>query len=85
MDVGGGYGRLSVVLRSYADRVTLADPSYRQLEVAERYLEQHPAIETRLTDAAHLDFAAASVDLAVMVRVLHHLPDPEQELPRSPG
>jgi ubiquinone/menaquinone biosynthesis C-methylase UbiE len=80
VDVGGGYGRLSVVLGRYADRVTLADPSYRQLEVAERYLERHPAIETRLTDAAHLDFGAASVDLAVMVRVLHHLPDPEQEL-----
>ena len=80
VDVGGGYGRLSVVLRRYADRVTLADPSYRQLEVAARYLERHPPIETRLTDAAHLDFAPASVDLAVMVRVLHHLPDPQQEL-----
>lgn len=80
VDVGGGYGRLSIVLRDYADRVTLADPSYRQLEVAERYLEAHPAIETRLTDAAHLDFEPASVDLAVMVRVLHHLPDPSREL-----
>lgn len=80
VDVGGGYGRLSAVLRDYADRVTLADPSYRQLEVAERYLDQDPAIDTRLTDAAHLDFADASVDLAVMVRVLHHLPDPAREL-----
>jgi ubiquinone/menaquinone biosynthesis C-methylase UbiE len=80
VDVGGGYGRLSVVLRDYADRVTLADPSSRQLEVAARYLEQHTAIETRLCDAAHLDFDPASVDLAVMVRVLHHLPDPAPEL-----
>lgn len=80
VDVGGGYGRLSVVLRDYADQVTLTDPSYRQLEVAKRYLEKHSAIETRLTDAAHLDFGPASVDLAVMVRVLHHLPDPAQEL-----
>ena len=80
VDVGGGYGRLSAVLRDYADRVTLADPSYRQLEVAERYLDQDPAIDTQLTDAAHLDFATASVDLAVMVRVLHHLPDPVREL-----
>ena len=80
VDVGGGYGRLSVVLRDYADRVTLADPSSRQLEVAARYLEQHTAIETLLCDAAHLDFEPASVDLAVMVRVLHHLPDPAPEL-----
>jgi ubiquinone/menaquinone biosynthesis C-methylase UbiE len=49
VDVGGGYGRLSVVLRRYADRVTLADPSSRQLEVAERYLDRDAAIETRLT------------------------------------
>ena len=80
VDVGGGYGRLSVVLRDYADRVTLADPSSRQLQVAAQYLERRTAIETRLCDAAHLDFDPASVDLAVMVRVLHHLPDPAREL-----
>ena len=80
VDVGGGYGRLSVVLRDYAGRVTLADPSSRQLEVAARYLQRHTAIETRLCDAAHLEFAPASVDLAIMVRVLHHLPDPAREL-----
>jgi SAM-dependent methyltransferase len=80
VDVGGGYGRLSVTLSECADRVTLTDPSYRQLEVAERYLDGHPTIDKRLTDAAQLDFADASVDLAVMVRVLHHLPDPVPEL-----
>jgi ubiquinone/menaquinone biosynthesis C-methylase UbiE len=80
VDVGGGYGRLSVVLRDHASRVTLADPSSRQLEVAARYLQRHTAIETRLCDAAHLDFDPASVDLAIMVRVLHHLPDPAREL-----
>jgi SAM-dependent methyltransferase len=41
VDVGGGYGRLSAVLSEHADRVTLTDPSYRQLEVAEGYLEGH--------------------------------------------
>ncbi len=80
VDVGGGYGRLSAVLSEYADQVTLTDPSQRQLEVAGGYLERHPSIERRRMDAAHLDFADASVDLAVMVRVLHHLPDPQREL-----
>jgi SAM-dependent methyltransferase len=80
VDVGGGYGRLTVVLQNYADRVSLVDPSNRQLRAAERYLESYPAVDKRLIDAAHLDFEDASVDLAVMVRVLHHLPHPVNEL-----
>ena len=80
VDVGGGYGRLTVVLHDYADRVTLADPSHRQLQAADRYLESYPAVNKRLIDTAHWDFEDSSVDLAVMVRVLHHLPHPVNEL-----
>jgi SAM-dependent methyltransferase len=80
VDVGGGFGRLTVVLHDYADRVTLADPSHRQLRFAERYLQRYPAVDKRLIDAAHWDFEDASVDLAVMVRVLHHVPHPVNEL-----
>ena len=80
VDVGGGYGRLSVVLSEFADTVTLVDSSSRQLELAGKFLAGHPRIGKRLMDAAHLDFADASVDLVAMVRVLHHLPDPAAEL-----
>jgi SAM-dependent methyltransferase len=80
VDVGGGYGRISVTLRRYAEQVTVAEPSIRQLELAEQYLQGHPGIETRLMDAAHLDFEDASVDLAVMIRLLRHLPDPADAL-----
>jgi SAM-dependent methyltransferase len=80
VDVGGGYGRLSVVVKEFAERVTLAEPSASQLEVAADYLAQHPGIDRQLTDAASLDFPDASVDLVVMVRVMHHLPDPCAEL-----
>ncbi len=80
IDVGGGYGRLTVVLPDYSDRVTLVDPSHRQLHAAKRYLKSYPAVDRRLMDAAHLDFEDASVDLVVMVRVLHHLPHPAHEL-----
>src|SRR5215472_3441831 len=34
VDVGGGYGRLSVVLSEFADKVTLVDPSAQQLELS---------------------------------------------------
>lgn len=80
LDVGGGFGRLSKVLCDYANKVTLADPSLRQLELARQYMAGRGQAELRLMDAAHLDLGDASVDLAVMVRVLHHIPFPASEL-----
>jgi len=80
VDVGGGFGRLSVVLCDYASKVTLVDSSSQQLELADTFLAGHPGVDKRLMDAAKLDFADESVDLVAMVRVLHHLPDPAAEL-----
>ncbi|TWP51593.1 class I SAM-dependent methyltransferase [Lentzea tibetensis] len=77
VDVGGGYGRLSVLLHRYADRVTLAEPSRRQLDIA---ADVHPELETVQAQAADLPFADGSVDLVTMIRVMHHLPDPTAEL-----
>jgi ubiquinone/menaquinone biosynthesis C-methylase UbiE len=79
VDIGGGFGRISVILGDYADRVTLADPSSQQLELSERIFPGHSFIQRKLMDAAHLDFADASVDLVTLIRVLHHLPDPGPE------
>lgn len=79
VDIGGGYGRLSVVLANYADSVTLAVPSEKQLRLAERNLSGHPKITRRRMRADNLELANGSVDLAVMIRVLHHLPDPSAE------
>jgi SAM-dependent methyltransferase len=80
VDVGGGYGRLSVVLAEFAAKVTLVDSSSQQLELAEEFLAGNPAVDKRLMDAAKLAFPDQSVDLVAMVRVLHHLPDPTREL-----
>ncbi len=38
VDVGGGYGRLSIVLADYARRVTLVDSSQQQLDLASTFL-----------------------------------------------
>ena len=63
VDVGGGYGRLSVVLADYADKVTLTDPSSQQLDLARTFLAPHPSIESRRMSAARLEFPEASTDL----------------------
>jgi ubiquinone/menaquinone biosynthesis C-methylase UbiE len=76
VDIGGGYGRLSVVLRDYADKVTLAEPSQQQLDISKDFLKGKPKVEAKLAQAEKLPFDDASVDLAMIVRVIHHLPNP---------
>src|SRR5690242_20108837 len=80
VDVGGGYGRLSVVLSEFADKVTLVDPSAQQLELSWQILPEGSAVDRQLMDAANLEFPDHSADLVTLIRVLHHLPDPAAEL-----
>lgn len=79
VDVGGGYGRLSLFLTKFADSVILAEPSQQQLDIAKTYLKNAKNVERKLLQAADLKMPAASVDLVLVVRVLHHLPDPKPE------
>jgi ubiquinone/menaquinone biosynthesis C-methylase UbiE len=76
VDVGGGYGRLSVVLRQFAEKVTLAEPSKQQLDIAEEFLKGKPKVHPVLAQAEKLPFEDESFDLAMVVRVIHHLPNP---------
>jgi len=78
-DIGGGYGRLAVILTKYATRVTLVDPSTQQLSLSQQVFPGRP-FECQLADAARLPFPDGSIDLALLVRVLHHLPEPGPEL-----
>jgi ubiquinone/menaquinone biosynthesis C-methylase UbiE len=80
VDIGGGYGRLCVFLEKYADKVTLAEPSQQQLDIAADFLKNHPEIDRQLVQADNMTlFKDGSVDLFTMIRVMHHLPDPSAE------
>ncbi len=79
VDIGGGYGRLCVLLENYGDKVTLAEPSKVNLEIAEDYLKNHPNIDRKLMQADDLKFKDGSVDLFTMIRVMHHIPEPSKE------
>lgn len=80
VDVGGGYGRLCVFLENYADKVTLAEPSQQQLDIAKDFLKDHKEIDRKLLQAADLKFADGSIDLLTTIRIWHHMPDPAREL-----
>lgn len=79
VDIGGGYGRLCILLEKYADKVTLAEPAKSQLEIAKDFLKGHDRIDSKLMQADDLQFKDGSVDLFTMIRVMHHLPDPAKE------
>ncbi|TXL57446.1 class I SAM-dependent methyltransferase [Aeromicrobium terrae] len=77
-DVGGGFGRLCLLLREYADHVTLAEPSLTQLEAAKKVLAGTDVEQIQM-QADDLQFDDASLDLLTMVRVMHHIPEPSAE------
>lgn len=79
VDIGGGYGRLCMLLEHFADKVTLAEPSQQQLDIAKDFLKDHPEVDRQLMQADDLKFADDSIDLLTMIRVMHHLPDPAAE------
>lgn len=79
-DIGGGYGRLCILLEKYSDKVTLAEPSKVQLDIAKDFLKKHPNIDQKLMQADDLKFKDGSLDLITMIRVMHHLPNPIPEL-----
>jgi ubiquinone/menaquinone biosynthesis C-methylase UbiE len=78
-DIGGGFGRLCLLLERYADKVTLTDPSQQQLDLGKDFLADHPEIDRTLMQADDLKFKTGELDLITMIRVMHHLPDPSRE------
>lgn len=78
IDMGGGYGRLSIELKNYADMVTLAEPSRQQLRLAESFLGRHQEIAKVLMRGHKLDLPDGSANLITFIRVMHHLPDPAE-------
>lgn len=74
-DIGGGYGRLCKVLADFCDEVTLIEPSSKQLDFSKKYLSESN-IKVAQGTADQTSQSNQSLDLVIMVRVMHHLPNP---------
>jgi ubiquinone/menaquinone biosynthesis C-methylase UbiE len=74
-DIGGGYGRLCKVLTNYCDEAILVEPSSKQLDFSKKYLDG-TNVKTYQGTADKTGLKDHSLDLAIMVRVMHHLPNP---------
>lgn len=81
LEVGSGFGRLVPFYSHYCSSITLLDPSQKNLTDAKKYLQD---IKTPLKfiqgSGDKLPFKDNSFDVAVIVRVMHHLPNPTQNI-----
>lgn len=75
-DIGGGYGRLTPMLQYYSRKILLIEPSNKLRSQASKYLCQHKNIKILPGTAQKTRLTNSSQDLVMIVRVMHHLPDP---------
>jgi len=75
LDVGAGFGRLADLYAGYR-QVILLDPSRSLLEEAREHLGGDSRFIFVVGNVYDLPFADAAFDVAVMVRVIHHLREP---------
>ena len=75
-DIGGGFGRLTVLLKQYSRQTLLIEPSVKQRRLARKYLSPKSRIAILPGQVQKTNLPPASLDLVLLVRVMHHLPDP---------
>lgn len=74
-DIGGGYGRLTSYLGQISKKAVLVEPSKKQLEIAKKLLSPQKNISLIQGTSEKTKLDSASVDLATIIRVSHHLPE----------
>jgi len=77
LEVGAGYGRLTPSYMYRSKRVILSDPSSKLLKIARENYADQKNIKYLHSKLENLDkkVKSKSIDLAIMVRVLHHIDD----------
>ncbi len=76
-DIGGGFGRLAKLLRSYAKQVVVVEPSKQQRERGKSFTQELSGVEFKDGQGDKLPFKDGELGLITMIRVMHHLPDPK--------
>ncbi len=79
-DLGCGTGRTSAALSPFVAQVVAVDASPEMLGAARARLAAHDNVDLREGTLESLPLATASVDVALLVLVLHHVSDPSRIL-----
>jgi ubiquinone/menaquinone biosynthesis C-methylase UbiE/DNA-binding MarR family transcriptional regulator len=79
-DLGCGTGSISQTLSQFCDRIIAVDASKEMLDAARENLGGYGQVEFRHGSLEKLPIANGELDIAVMMLVLHHLPEPKRVL-----
>lgn len=74
VEIGAAYGRLADQYQGY-EQVILLDPAKSQVQEAQQRLSADPRFLFVVGDSYSLPLSTSALDVAVTVRVLHHLTD----------
>jgi SAM-dependent methyltransferase len=75
-DLGCGTGETSAALAPFVTQAVAVDRSGEMLQAARRRLRDLPNVDVRRGELEALPIAGGELDAAVMMLVLHHVPDP---------
>jgi SAM-dependent methyltransferase len=79
-DLGCGTGETSAALAPFVAQAVAVDRSSQMLQAARRRLRDLPNVDVRRGELEALPIGDAELDAAVMMLVLHHVPDPGEVL-----
>lgn len=75
-DLGCGTGQLAATIAPFVARVIAVDRSDDMLRTAADRLDEFPNVEVRRGELETLPVESGELDAAMLVLVLHHVPDP---------
>jgi ubiquinone/menaquinone biosynthesis C-methylase UbiE len=79
-DLGCGTGQVSEALAPFVRRVYAIDSSDEMLRAARERLREHPGVTVKRGTLERLPLEDGELDAAVIMLVLHHIPDPADVL-----
>jgi len=79
-DLGCGTGQVSQWLAPFSDRIIAVDASKEMLRAARERLSGHRHVEIRQGSLEKLPIQNAELDVAFLLLVLHHVPEPKRAL-----
>ena len=79
-DLGCGTGQVAAALSPFVQHVVAVDGSAAMLQAARKRLAGNDNVELRRGDLESLPIDDARLDAAVMMLVLHHVPEPENAI-----